>query len=722
MIRYKKLCCAFSALLLFFNVAKADEGMWLPFLLGQLNGDAMATRGLKIPIDSIYAVNKTSLKDGVVLFGGGCTGEIISDKGLLLTNHHCGYSQIQSHSSIGHDYLTDGFWAANMSEELPCPGLTTAFIIRIDDVSENIIPFLSDTMSDITRAATVKKLSEILVKKAVEGSHYTAEIKPFYYGNKYFMIVSETFKDVRMVGAPPSSVGKFGADADNWMWPRHTGDFSLFRIYAGKDNKPAEFSKENVPFVPRYSFTISIKGINPGDYTMVYGFPGRTQQYLPSSAVSTIMDVTDPNRIGVRDVRLKTMDDLMRVNDTVRIQYSSKYASIENAYKKWKGEVLGLQRLKAVDRKKNAEVSFQSWALSDKAKTDQYGNVLRQLNTLYEENKMYSIANDYYVEAVKGIELLAFAENFKTLDRLSSTMPVDEKKLIEEIEKQTKGCEGFFKNYSPVIDKQLFASLLKLYRDKTDKALQAELGFIESKYQGDYKKYADEVFEKSFLSSEAKTKKFLSEYSAKKLKKLQADPGYSLYKLCSLAFATRVAPVFDENMAQINRLQRLYMRAQLEMNDGKKKLYPDANSTLRVTYGQVEGYEPRDGIIYKHYTTLSGVMEKYDPTNYDFNAPKKLLELYEKKDFGRYGSNGNITPCFLASNHTTGGNSGSPVLNAYGQLIGTNFDRVWEGTMSDIMFDPDKCRNITLDIRYTLFIIEKLAGAKWLVDEMKVVE
>lgn len=718
----KKFIAAFSLSAVLFSSAKADEGMWLPFLLQQLNADAMVIKGLKIPIDSIYSVNKTSLKDAVVLFGGGCTGEVISDKGLILTNHHCGYSQIQSHSSIEHDYLTDGFWAKNMGEELACPGLTVSFIIRMDDVTDQILPSLNDNMSDADRSAKVKDLAAAITKKATDGTQYTAEIKPFFYGNKYFMIVSETYKDVRMVGAPPSAVGKFGADADNWMWPRHTGDFSVFRIYADKDNNPADYSKDNVPYKPRNFFTISIKGVNEGDFTMVYGFPGKTQEYIPAAAVKTIIENTDPNRIAVRDIRLKTMDETMRVNDTVRIQYASKYASIENAYKKWKGEVLGLKRVKAVEQKKAFEKNFLMWSSENPARNGQYGSLIKKMNDVYDDNRMYSIATDYYAEAVKGIELLAFAENFAKLESLSTANPIDEKAIADEKEKMLKGSEGFFKNYAASIDKQLFATLLKTYRDKTDKALQAELSFIDTKYKGDYSKYADDVFEKSFLSSKTKVEKFLNEYTAKKVKKLSTDPAYQLFQVCSLAYVNKVNTIYTENTRMLNSLQRIYMRGQMEMAEGNKKLYPDANLTLRITYGNVEGYEPRDGIIYKYYTTLSGIIEKFDSTNYDFDVPRKLIDLYNKRDYGRYATNGKLTPCFLASNHTTGGNSGSPVINASGQLIGTNFDRVWEGTMSDIMFDPDKCRNITLDIRYTLFIIEKLGGAKWLVDEMRIVE
>lgn len=703
-----------------FNL-KADEGMWLPMLLQTVNGDALYTKGLKIPIDSIYSVNKTSLKDAIVLFGGGCTGEIISNKGLLLTNHHCGYSQIQSHSTIEHDYLTNGFWAKNMSEELPCPGLTATFIIRIDDVTDDIINQVNGLKED-DRNKKVKEISEQLIKKAIEGTHYSADIKPFYYGNKYFMIVTETFKDVRMVGAPPSSIGKFGADADNWMWPRHTGDFSIFRIYADKNNQPAEYSKDNVAYTPRNSFPISIKGVKENDFTMVYGFPGRTQEYIPKEAVRTIIENTDPNRIKLRDIRLKIMGEAMRNNDTIRLQYASKYANVENAYKKWQGEVLGLKRLNAIEVKADFETKFVNWTKNVKD-GQEYVNALTQLNELHQKIRPYSAALDYYAEGIKGIDLLNFAANFTKLEKLCEKEPVDEKALSDAVDQLKKSSKGFFKNYNASIDKDIFERLIQEYRKGTPQDLAADLSMIDKKFKGDYHKYTEYVFGKSHFSDLAKTEKFLSTFSAKKLKSLTNDPAYQLMKTCSAAYADKVSIPYKSLMNEIDLLQRTYMKGQMEMaSDEKQKIYPDANLTLRLTYGKVEGYEPRDGIVYKYYSTLTGVIEKYDSTNYDFNAPAKLLDLYRKKDFGEYGSNGNITPCFLASNHTTGGNSGSPVLNAYGQLIGTNFDRVWEGTMSDIMFDPERCRNISLDIRYTLFIIDKFAGARWLVDEMNIVK
>lgn len=548
------------------------------------------------------------------------------------------------------------------------PGLTATFIIRIDDVTDDIINQVNGLKED-DRNKKVKEISEQLIKKAIEGTHYSADIKPFYYGNKYFMIVTETFKDVRMVGAPPSSIGKFGADADNWMWPRHTGDFSIFRIYADKNNQPAEYSKDNVAYTPRYSFPISIKGVKENDFTMVYGFPGRTQEYIPKEAVRTIFENTDPNRIKLRDIRLKIMGEAMRNNDTIRLQYASKYANVENAYKKWQGEVLGLKRLNAIEVKADFETKFVNWTKSVKD-GQEYVNALTQLNELHQKIRPYSAALDYYTEGIKGIDLLNFAANFTKLEKLCEKEPVDEKALSDAVDQLKKSSKGFFKNYNASIDKDIFERLIQEYRKGTPKDLAADLSMIDKKFKGDYHKYTEYVFSKSHFSDLAKTEKFLSTFSAKKLKSLTNDPAYQLMKTCTAAYADKVSIPYKSLMNEIDLLQRTYMKGQMEMaSDEKRKIYPDANLTLRLTYGKVEGYEPRDGIVYKYYSTLTGVIEKYDSTNYDFNAPAKLLELYRKKDFGEYGSNGNITPCFLASNHTTGGNSGSPVLNAYGQLI-----------------------------------------------------
>lgn len=717
-MRKKILLAVFTFLFSFVNL-KADEGMWLPFLLKQLNATDMQTRGLQIPVDSIYAVNKSSLKDAVVLFGGGCTGEIISDKGLLLTNHHCGYGQIQSHSTVEKDYLTDGYWAKTYNDELACKGLTASFIVRIDDVTNDIIPALNSKMTEAEREATISTIASALEKKATEGTHYEARVRPFFTGNKYFMIVSETFKDVRLVGTPPSAIGKFGADADNWMWPRHTGDFALFRIYAGKDNKPAEYAADNVPYIPRYSFPISLNGVSEGDFTMVYGFPGRTNEYLSSYALELIMNHTDPIRIALRDVRLKNMAEVMRDNDTVRIQYSAKYAGIENAYKKWKGELRGLKRLNSIEKKRKTESAFGGWLDGSADRNNNYGRLMSDLKNAYKELTPYSIASDYINEGAYGIELLAYARNYVALADSAANKTTSKEWIKKECDRLIDVSKGFYKDYHAPLDEKIAAELLEAYFKKTDKQFHPYIfDEVNTKYKNDFAKYMSDVFSKSFMTTQQEQEAFLKNFTAKKL---LADPAYLLMKSFEDVNKEKVSGQFAKAVAAISILQRKYMAAQMEMQPDKK-FYPDANSTLRVAYGNVKSYKPMNAVTYNYFTTADGIIEKYDSTNYDFNAPKKLLQLIAKKDFGRYAKDGELPLCFIATNHTTGGNSGSPVLNANGQLIGTNFDRVWEGTMSDYMFDPDQCRNITLDIRYTLFVIDKFANAQRLIDELKIVQ
>jgi hypothetical protein len=714
-----KLFFVFAYCFLSAAYCLADEGMWLPIFLKQLNEAAMIKNGLKIPVDQIYSVNNSSMKDAVVLFGGGCTAEIISDKGLLLTNHHCGYSSIQAQSSVDHDYLTDGYWAMTPDQELPCPNLTVTFIVRIEDVSDSINKNLTASMSEIERDSKIHDLCARLEGKAIEGTRYDAKVKPFFNGNQFFLFVTETFKDIRLVGAPPSSIGDFGADTDNWMWPRHTGDFSMFRIYADANNKPAPYSKDNVPYKPRYHFTISLKGVDKGDFTMVYGFPGRTQEYLPSYAIEMIEKTDDPARIKIRDARLKIMEDGMKVSDTVRIQYSAKRKSLENAFKKWQGEIIGLKRLNTVSKKKEFEKSFAEWVnTNNKA---QYKNLLSDFEKTYSEFSNYTLANDYYSEGAMGIELISYAQNFQKLVDLSQKEKPDEAEVKKEAEKLKTNSAGFFKNYDVRIDKEVFAALLKMYHDDVDKSFQADIfKMIEEKYKNDFRKYADDVFSKTFLVSKTKADEMLTNFSAKSAKKIVKDPAYILMKSLTDNQKQKVAGELAELNETLNKMNRQYMAAQIEMQSGKK-FYPDANLTMRVAYGQVQDYAPRDAVHYNFYTTLEGVMEKEDATNDEFIVPQKLKELYNSKDYGQYGKNGVMPVAFIASNHTTGGNSGSPVINGNGELIGTNFDRVWEGTMSDYQYDPEECRNISLDIRYTLFVVDKFAGCKRLIDEMTLV-
>jgi peptidase S46-like protein len=696
----------------------ADEGMWLPVFLKQLNEDAMIKRGLKIPVDQIYSVNNSSMKDAVVLFGGGCTAEIISDKGLILTNHHCGYSSIQAQSSVDHDYLTNGYWAMTQEQELPCPNLTVTFIIRIIDVSDSINSKLTAAMSEIERDAKIRELCEKLEKTEVANTNYDGKVKSFFNGNQFFLFVTETFKDIRLVGAPPESIGNFGADTDNWMWPRHTGDFSMFRIYAGADNKPSAYSKENVPYKPRYHFTISLKGIEKTDFTMVYGFPGRTQEYLPSYAIEMVEKLDDPARIKIREARLQIMEDGVKISDTVRIQYAAKRKNLSNAFKKWQGEIKGLKRLNTVVKKKEFEKSFSEWVT--KNNKTQYKNLLSEFEKIYSEFSNYVLANDYFTEGAMGIELVSYAQSFQKLIELSQKEKPDETEIKKEAEKLKTNSAGFFKNYDSRIDENVFAALLKMIHDDVDKSFHPDVfKMIDEKYKNDFRKYGDDVFSKTFMVSKSKVDDLLSSYSAKSAKKILKDPAYHLMKSITDNQKQKVAGELAELNETLNRLNRQYMAAQIEMQS-EKKFYPDANLTLRVAYGQVLDYIPRDAVHYSFYSTLEGVMEKEDASNDEFIVPAKLKELYDKKDYGQYGKNGFMPLSFIASNHTTGGNSGSPVINANGELIGTNFDRVWEGTMSDYEYDPGECRNIALDIRYTLFVVDKFAGCKRLIDEMTI--
>ena len=716
----KKLIIIYFSLLVTIT-AKADEGMWLPFLLKQLNSEEMYIRGLKIPVEEIYNANKNCLKDAVALFGGGCTGEMISYEGLLLTNHHCGYSNIQSHSSIEKNYLRDGFWAFKKTDEIPCPGLTVSFIIRMENVSQQIIPFLNDSMPEAERNNKVRELAGSIEKSAIEGTHYNAQVKAIFEGNEYILIVSETFKDIRMVGAPPSSIGNFGGETDNWMWPRQTGDFSLFRVYADKDNKPAAYNIENVPFRPRYAFSISLNGVKEGDFTMVYGFPGTTQEYLSSYAVDATMNVSDPNRIAIRDKKIAVMHQYMQEDEKVFIQYAAKLRRMANAYKKWKGEIKGLKQLDAIQRKRTFENDFTKWCSLNIQKNKKYNNLINQFSDIYKDYTKFITAADYHAEAALGIELVNYALAFNKLVEYSLAEKPDQKKIDTEAERLLKASESYFKNYHAPLDEKMMAELCAEYFQHVDAGLMPPaLLNANSKYKGDFAKYASMVFDKSFFVSQEKVKKLLDHFTTKKAKQISKDPAYILANDFMDTYNVKVGTIVIDKRMQLAPLNRIYMAGIREMQEGRK-IYPDANSTLRVAFGTVQGYNPKDGAHYDYMTTIEGIMEKMDSTDEDFVVPKRLVDLYNKKDYGRYGVSGTMPVAFIASNHTTGGNSGSPVLNDKGLLIGTNFDRVWEGTMSDIMFDRDRCRNITVDIRYTLFIIDKFAGAGNLIKEMDII-
>ncbi|OWP62591.1 serine protease [Hymenobacter amundsenii] len=703
--------------------ARADEGLWLPLLLKQLNEADMQKKGLKLTAEQIYSINQGSLKDAIVQFGGGCTGEIISDQGLLLTNHHCGYSQIQSHSSVENDYLTKGYWAMNREQELPNPGLTATFIVRMEDVTSQVLAGVPATgIAEAQREQLVQQNSQRVAQAAVQGTGYQAFVRPMFNGNEYYLFVTEVFQDIRLVGAPPSSIGKFGGDTDNWAWPRHTGDFSLFRIYAGPDNKPAPYSPANKPFKPRYYLPISLAGVQPGDFTMVFGFPGRTNEYLTSWGVEETYSVSNPAKIAVRDAKLRVLDADMKASDKVRIQYAAKYAGIANYWKKWIGENRGLKKLDAVRVKQQQEVEFQRWAESgNDARRAAFGGLLPELQRHYALGRDYTLARDYVSEAALGIELVVYANSLLPLLELTNRQaPAAER--VAAVEKLKKGATGFFRNYNVATDQKVATQLLPLYANGTPAALlPSYVKALGKQYATTgWDAYAAQLYGQSRLTSQASALAVLDEVAAGKFDALRQDPAMKLAEAIVSHYRTAILPTYNLATDQIALLQRTYM-AGLRLQQPERKFYPDANSTLRLAYGQVAGYEPADGVRYDFYTTLDGIMEKADPTNPDFEVPARLAELYQNKDYGPYAYKGTVPVAFIATNHTTGGNSGSPVINGRGELIGTNFDRNWEGTMSDIMFDPDRVRNITLDVRYMLFVVDKYAGAGHLVKEMTLV-
>ena len=721
MLRKKISAFLLSVLLGAGFTARADEGMWLPMLLKQLNEADMQKKGLKLSADDIYSINRSSLIDAIVSFGGFCTGEMISPEGLLLTNHHCGYGQVQSHSSVEKDYLTKGFWAMNRSEELPNPGLTATFIVRMEDVTKQVLNGVTPQMNETEREKKIQENQKQIEAEAVKGTHYGAQIKPFFYGNEYYMYVTETFKDVRLVGAPPSSIGKFGGDTDNWMWPRHTGDFSIFRVYAGPDNKPAEYSKDNKPYRPKHHLPISMNGVKEGDFTMVFGFPGRTNEYLTSFAVQEIYEVSNPAKIKIRETKLGILDQDMKASDEVRIKYAAKYASIANYWKKWIGENRGLKKLDAVNRKRMQEQLFTEWVQQDATRKAVYGNLLADFEKNYNNLNGITISRDYVMEAALGVELVSYALNYTTLMDLYNN-----KAPQADIEKQLKrmedGAAKFYKDYNAPTDKKVFAALLNMYYKNIDKNLQPEIfRMVEKKYDGDFAKYAEAVYKKSFMTYEEGTKSAIAKARSGKTKHIAKDPAYQLARSIIDNYRSKILPVYSAANDSNTLLYRTYLAGLRQMQQDKK-FYPDANSTLRVAYGQVAPYEPFDGAVYEYYTTLDGIIEKNRLDHPDFEIPEKVADLYAKKDYGQYAVNGTVPVCFIANNHTTGGNSGSPVLNANGQLIGTNFDRSWESTMSDIMFDPERVRNIVLDVRYMLFVVDKVAGAGHLVKEMTLVK
>ena len=687
----------------------AEEGMLIPSLIAAFESD-MKAKGMKLSASDIYSVNNSSLKDAIMHFGGGCTAELVSSKGLLLTNHHCGYSQIQSHSSLEKDYLKYGFWAKDLSEELPNPGLTASRMVRIDDVTDAVMFGLEGVTDKAKIEAAMKKNIEQLIKDATNGTHYDAEVKPFNYGNDYYIIVKEVFKDVRFVGTPPNSIGKFGGDTDNWVWPRHTGDFSVFRIYAGPDNKPADFSKDNQPYSPLHFLKISFKDRKPNDFTMLYGFPVTTEQHVSSGYLSFIIEKERPARIKMREKSLSVIDAAMRASDEVRIKYAAKQASIANAYKKWIGQIDGLKRLDAIQIKLERESAYNAKAAEKPEWKKAYGSVIEEMNKLAKDNVQwefkYSMAIEYmYV----GPELYKLARNIDDLVKNYTTYS-EKGTLNAQIDKLINGADGFFKNYDANVDQKIFELL-------TEEFLKQYGNEELSKLVGDVSAMSKLIYSKSILTNKDRYVAFLKKFKGTSVKKVQKDAGYRLFSACNTDFRNAVVPSYYAYNDKMTELLKVYVAGKYEMFPDAKH-WADANSTLRVTYGQLEGSAPADGMMYTEHTTLDGIIAKYNTGNPDFELLPRMIDLHKKKDYGKYAQNGELWVCFTGSNHTTGGNSGSPVLDENGYLMGLNFDRTWESTMSDYMFDPNRCRNIVVDIRYVMWVMDVYSGAGHLVDEM----
>ncbi|HLN19637.1 MAG TPA: S46 family peptidase [Bacteroidales bacterium] len=719
----RRLLYAWVLMFVVFPVTlRADEGMWIPLLIEKYNIRLMQEKGFKLSAEDIYSVNKACMKDAVLKFGSGCTGEIISGDGLLITNHHCGRSMVQSHSSLENDYLSKGFWAMSKKEELANPGLSVTILKRMEDVTDRVLSGTSDRMETSERDRIIATNIARLVSEATSGNSYKASIRPFYMGNQYFLFVDEVFTDVRLVGAPPVTIGNFGSETDNWIWPRHTGDFSLFRIYAGKDNKPADYSPDNEPYKPAYFFPISLKGVKEGDFTMVFGYPGTTYEYVPSYHIKMLRDYINPKLIDIRTRKIDIMEAAMESDPLIRIQYFVKKSGIANAWKKWQGELLGLKKMNTVGEKEQYEQKFTAWVNNNKERSAKYGQILPDYKEVYDSYGELRLVNDYTSEVLSDVESFRLAKNVRALAELYTNNASEE--TIENLRTAIlSSAETTFKNYNADTDRKLFAAVMEMYGSNLDnKWLAPAYTRLKAETKGDFVASAEKIYSSSVFTSETRFNDFVKKFNKSSVKKIERDWIYSIAASASDMITTSVTPGLQELNSRIQQLNRVYMSAQMEF-ESDRMFYPDANSTLRVAYGNIAGYKAKDAVNYEFVTTLDGIIEKDNPEVFDYDVPDKLKELYIDKDYGRYATEeGKIPVCFIATNHTTGGNSGSPVIDSNGYLIGVNFDRAWEGVASDMDFNPEQSRNISLDIRYALFIIDKFAGAGYLLDEMKIIE
>ena len=699
----------------------ADEGMWLPHLLKSLNENEMQSKGLKITAEDIYSVNASSLKDAIVaLNGGSCTAEMISSEGLMLTNHHCVDDLLQTHSTVENNYLEDGFWAMSKSEELKNENLSATFLISIEDVTNLFKDSLSIGLSENERNKKISEISKKLVSKKTDSTSYSARVRSFYGGNDFYLITYITYNDVRLVGAPPSSIGKFGGDTDNWMWPRHTGDFALLRIYMAEDGSPADYSVDNIPYKPKHHLPIQLGGVENEDFTMIMGYPGRTNRFLTSFGVKEALEITYPEIIKIRTKKLEIMKSGMNSSKEIKLQYAAKYSGIANYWKYFIGQSKGLKIMRVYDKKVEIEDRLKSWidSSSNPNTKENYGNTMQILEEAYEKNTKIALNRTYLTEAIfQGPEILSFSYTMK--NRINA-LPKDKEEKIQAIRKLKKLAKEFYKNYNAKVDENMLSSMLEMYYDNVPKYQHSKIfKKIENQLFGvkklDFKYYAKNLFNRSYFSSEEKCLRLLKNPSKLLVEK---DPAYLTLSSIYNKYLEELYPIRKEVRDLQRKGNRLFISALREM-DTIKKFYPDANSTMRVTYGNVGDYKPGEAMLYDYYTTINGVIEKEDPTNEEFIVPKKLKELYKSGDFGRYSdSDGNLRVNFISNNDITGGNSGSPVINAWGEIVGTAFDGNWEAMSGDIAFEKNIQRTISVDIRYILFVIDKYANASYLIDEM----
>ncbi|MBP6391216.1 MAG: S46 family peptidase [Flavobacteriales bacterium] len=716
----KKTFLLLFAALLTCSTALAHEGMWLLNKLKQINEADMQRLGFKLTAEDIYDINKSGLKDAVIRLGGGfCSGEMVSAEGLFLTNHHCGYDAVQSLSSVEHDYLTNGFWAMTRKDEAPA-GFNVSFLQRIDDVTDRVLKELTDDMSEADRQAKIAEVAQTLEKEAAEGNGLSASLKTMFEGNEFYIFVYKTYRDVRLVGAPPSAIGKFGGDTDNWMWPRHTGDFSMFRVYTGPDGEPADPNEANIPFKPKWHFPVSLNGVKEGDFAMVMGYPGSTDRFLSSQGVKLALDIEQPSRVKIRAKKLEIYKQHMDASNEVRIKYAAKDAQVSNYWKYFIGQQRGLKRLHVYDKKKAQEDELMAWVNADAGRKAKYGEIVALLDKGYAERTKAEKASTYMQEAAFGSEVvLAGLKCYGLLNQLRED-PKNSEKVAANVAKIQAAAEEFWKDYDPATDQEVTAAMFRMIHADVEPALHPSvMKTIQTKYKGDFDAWAKAMFSTSFLTDRKRLDAFLAKPT---LKAMEKDLGMQLMESCINHYRGVIGPMADAPQADIDKGYRLMVAAMRE-KEPNKMWYPNANSTMRLTYGVVGAYTPGDAMIYKHTTTAAGILEKEDNTNDEFIVPKRQHELLSKKDYGRYADeNGDLITCFISNNDITGGNSGSPVINGNGELIGIAFDGNWEAMSGDIAFEPELQRTISVDIRYVLWTIDKFAGATHLVNEMTLVQ